>query len=181
MHPTDCSARICLVWKVAWTLRGKMISPVKVKVRFTKNSKVYKSSVEILCLQRQTRIDKCCSSKPTAKVIVDSAFRTSTKTSAFRQWLSIQSSRLGETSTPGESMKTTSSRRRLHRSLGQNIRINDDSFNFSWHKAFANCLMFWKREKEMKIKLWTYTVFGQITRTRVNFHGLNCANLNEKN
>lgn len=67
----------------------------------------------------------------TANVIVDSAFSTRTKTSAFKQWLSIQSSRFGETSTPGESTNTTSSRSKLHRSRGQNIRILELSLNFS--------------------------------------------------
>lgn len=78
----------------------------------------------------------------TARVIVDSALSTSTKTSAFKQWLSIQSSRFGDTSTPGESTNTTSSRNKLHRSRGQNIRTLALSLNFSRHNAFANCLMF---------------------------------------
>lgn len=76
--------------------------------------------------------------KPTASVIVDSAFKTRTKTSASKQWLSIQSSRLGETSTPGESTNTTSSRSKLHRSRGQKIRILALSLSLSWQSAFAN-------------------------------------------
>lgn len=86
-----------------------------------------------------------------ALVIVDSAFNTNTKTSAFKQWLSIQSSRLAETSTPGESTKTTSSRSRLQRSRGQKMRTKELSLSFSWHKAFANCLMFCniKGEKQL--------------------------------
>ena len=79
-----------------------------------------------------------------ARVIVDSAFRTKTNTSAFKQWLSIQSSKLADTSTPGESTKTTSSRSRLHRSRGQNIRTKELSLSFSWHKALASCFMFCK-------------------------------------
>lgn len=75
----------------------------------------------------------------TAKVIVDSAFKTRTNTSALRQWLSIQSFKFAETSTPGESTNTTSSRSKLHRSRGQNIRIFELSLSFSWHNALANC------------------------------------------
>lgn len=84
--------------------------------------------------------------KLTANVIVDSAFRTNTKTSASKQWLSIQSSKFGETSTPGESTNTTSSRNRLHLSRGQKIRIFELSHNFSEHRAFANCCTFWKED-----------------------------------
>lgn len=75
----------------------------------------------------------------TAKVIVDSAFKTRTKTSAFKQWLSIQSSRFCDTSTPGESTNTTSSRSKLQRSLGQKMRTSELSQSFSWHNALANC------------------------------------------
>lgn len=77
----------------------------------------------------------------TANVIVDSAFSTNTKTSAFKQWLSIQSSKFADTSTPGESTKTTSSRNKLHLSLGQYILTKELSLNFSVHNAFANCLI----------------------------------------
>lgn len=82
----------------------------------------------------------------TAKVIVDSAFRTNTNTSASKQWLSIQSSKFGDTSTPGESTNTTSSRNRLHRSRGQKIRIFELSHNFSEQRAFANWFTFWKED-----------------------------------
>lgn len=67
----------------------------------------------------------------TAKVIVDSALSTSTNTSAFKQWLSIQSSKFCETSTPGESTKTTSSRSKLQRSRGQKMRTKALSVNLS--------------------------------------------------
>lgn len=97
----------------------------------------------------------------TARVIVDSAFSTRTKTSALRQWLSIQSSRFGETSTPGESTNTTSSRSKLQRSRGQKIRIFELSLSFSWHKAFASCFRFckiqivnskWRRKAEESLR-----------------------------
>lgn len=96
--------------------------------------------------------------KLTASVIVDSAFNTSTKTSAFKQWLSIQSSRFCETSTPGESTNTTSSRSKLHLSRGQKIRTSELSHNFSWHKALASCFTDWK----MRYKLWNWVSGHQL-------------------
>lgn len=91
--------------------------------------------------------------KRTASVIVDSAFKTKTKTSASKQWLSIQSSKFGETSTPGESTNTTSSRNKLQRSLGQKIRIFELSHNFSWQRAFASWCTSWKLEFKYQFKM----------------------------
>lgn len=55
---------------------------------------------------------------------VDSEFATSTKTSASRQYLSIQESVSGVTSIPGLSTRTTSSRRRKHLFFGHISRTN---------------------------------------------------------
>lgn len=112
-----------------------------------KNDFSYKLESRYKCLSHWKQVQESIKWL-TANVIVDSAFKTRTKTSAFKQWLSIQSSRFGETSTPGESTKTTSSRSKLHRSRGQKIRIFELSHNFSWHRAFANCCTFWKIQHE---------------------------------
>lgn len=50
----------------------------------------------------------------TVTIKVDSALATKTNTSASKQCLSIHSSKLGVTSTPGESTKTTSSLSKRH-------------------------------------------------------------------
>lgn len=65
--------------------------------------------------------------KLTVFIKVDSEFATNTKTSASRQCLSIQSSRLTETSIPGESTRTTSSLRRGQRLFGQWMRTSVES------------------------------------------------------
>jgi hypothetical protein len=57
--------------------------------------------------------------KQTVNINVDSEFATNTNTSASRQCRSIHESKLGDTSMPGESTNTTSSRRRGHLSVGQ--------------------------------------------------------------
>lgn len=75
----------------------------------------------------------------TVTISVDSALATNTKTSASKQCLSIHSSKLGVTSTPGESTKTTSSLNNRQRVFGQKTLTNWDSFNFSLHNACANC------------------------------------------
>lgn len=102
----------------------------------------------------ESRFDTSWKNAFSASVIVDSAFSTSTKTSAFKQWLSIQSSRFGVTSTPGESTKTTSSRSKLHRSRGQNIRIFELSLSFSWHNAFASCLTSCNKRIDLNFENW---------------------------
>jgi hypothetical protein len=55
----------------------------------------------------------------TVNINVDSALATKTNTSASRQCLSIQESKLGDTSIPGESTNTTSSLSKGHLSGGQ--------------------------------------------------------------
>ena len=55
----------------------------------------------------------------TVNIKVDSEFATNTNTSASKQCLSIHESKLGETSIPGESTRTTSSRSKGHLSVGQ--------------------------------------------------------------
>lgn len=119
LHPSDCWGRKCLASKFSLTPCGRMTFPAKKSV----------SANMLKVLLRNL----------TANVIVDSALRTKTKTSAFKQWLSIQSSRFCETSTPGESTNTTSSRNKLQRSRGQKMRTRELSHNFSWHKALASC------------------------------------------
>lgn len=67
------------------------------------------------------RIEKSEIKKLTVTIKVLSALATSTNTSASKQCLSIQSSKSGETSMPGESTNTTSSLSKEHLSFGQNI------------------------------------------------------------
>lgn len=74
----------------------------------------------------------------TVIIKVDWAWATSTNTSASKQCFSIHSSKFGVMSTPGESTRTTSSRKRVHLSRGQKIRTSWLSCNFSSHKAWAS-------------------------------------------
>ncbi|CAH0702054.1 unnamed protein product [Spodoptera exigua] len=71
---------------------------------------------------------------------VDSALATSTKTSASRQYLSIHSSRLGVTSTPGLSTSTTSSRSSAQSSRGQYTCTSEHSCSRDAHSACPSWL-----------------------------------------
>lgn len=135
MHPIDSSKWKRSALKDASKQCERMTFPVNMKQKNELIFRILEHFCEIKCISKTKW-------KLTANVIVDSAFKTSTKTSASKQWLSIQSSRFGETSTPGESTNTTSSRSKLHRSRGQKIRIFELSHNFSWQSAFANCCTF---------------------------------------
>ncbi len=86
----------------------------------------------------------------TVTIKVDCAWATKTNTSASKQCLSIHSSKFGVISTPGESTNTTSSRSKEHLSLGQNIRTNWLSLNFSSHKAWPSRMTLWNRTVHFK-------------------------------